>query len=136
MPDKPRGRAGSTADAEQIPASRHRAADFPAALLRGSVGDVTRKGPPPALRNREGWNDGVAQLGVGGVIIGSALAGPLGAIAAGPDTSAPDRELVLGLRVAPPFVMRTPDGIWTGISVELWRHLAEQLKYPRPFLDL
>ena len=23
--------------------------------------------------------------------------------------------------------MKTPDGIWTGISVELWRHLAEQL---------
>jgi polar amino acid transport system substrate-binding protein len=30
--------------------------------------------------------------------------------------------------VAPPFAMKTPDGIWTGISVELWRHLAEQLR--------
>jgi ABC-type amino acid transport substrate-binding protein len=39
-----------------------------------------------------------------------------------------DRELVLGLRVAPPFAMKAPDGIWTGISVELWRHLAEQMK--------
>ena len=63
-------------------------------------------------------------LGVG--ILGALLAGPFGAIAA-PDAPAFDRELVLGLRVAPPFVMRTPDGIWTGISVELWRHLAEQL---------
>jgi polar amino acid transport system substrate-binding protein len=66
-------------------------------------------------------------LALGVVILGALLAGPFGAIAAGPDESASDRELVLGLRVAPPFVMKTPDGIWTGISVELWRHLAEQL---------
>jgi ABC-type amino acid transport substrate-binding protein len=68
------------------------------------------------------------RLAMGVVILGSALAGPLGAMAAGPDTSAPDRELVLGLRVAPPFALKTPDGIWTGISVDLWRHLAEQLR--------
>jgi hypothetical protein len=61
------------------------------------------------------------------VILGTLLAGPSGAIAAGPNMPTSDRELVLGLRVAPPFVMKTPDGIWTGISVELWRHLAEQL---------
>jgi polar amino acid transport system substrate-binding protein len=66
-------------------------------------------------------------LALGVVILGALLAGPFGAIAAGPDEPASDRELVLGLRVAPPFVMKTPDGIWTGISVELWRHLAEQL---------
>jgi polar amino acid transport system substrate-binding protein len=64
-------------------------------------------------------------LGVG--IFGTLLAGPFGGIAAAPDASASDRELVLGLRVAPPFVIKMPDGIWTGISVELWRHLAEQL---------
>ena len=64
-------------------------------------------------------------LGVG--ILGALLAGPFCAIAAAPDAPVPDRELVLGLRVAPPFVMRTQDGIWTGISVELWRRLAEQL---------
>ena len=60
-------------------------------------------------------------------ILGALLAGPFCAIAAAPDAPVPDRELVLGLRVAPPFVMRTQDGIWTGISVELWRRLAEQL---------
>ena len=64
-------------------------------------------------------------LGVG--ILGALLPGPFGAIAAAPDAPVSDRELVLGLRVAPPFVMKTPEGIWTGISVELWRHLAEQL---------
>jgi ABC-type amino acid transport substrate-binding protein len=66
-------------------------------------------------------------LALGVVVLGAVLAAPFGAIAAGPDATASDRELVLGLREAPPFVMKTPDGIWTGISVELWRHLAEQL---------
>jgi len=61
------------------------------------------------------------------VILGTVVAVPFGAIAAGPDMPASDRELVLGLRVAPPFVIKTPDRIWTGISVELWRHLAEEL---------
>jgi len=68
------------------------------------------------------------RLAMGVVILGSALALPFGAMAAGPDGPAPDRELVLGLRVAPPFAMQAPDGIWSGISVELWRHLAEQLR--------
>jgi polar amino acid transport system substrate-binding protein len=67
-------------------------------------------------------------LALGVVILGAVLAVPFGAVVAGPDTPAPDRELVLGLQVAPPFAMQTPDGIWIGISVELWRHLAEQLR--------
>ena len=68
-------------------------------------------------------------LVLGMVILGTLPAVPFGAIAAGPDAPAPERELVLGLRVAPPpFALKTPDGIWTGISVELWRHLAEQLR--------
>lgn len=70
---------------------------------------------------------GLRSLALGVVILGTVLAVPFGAIAAGLDAPASDRELVLGLRVAPPFAMRTSDGIWTGISVELWRHLAEQL---------
>ncbi|HKM69741.1 MAG TPA: transporter substrate-binding domain-containing protein, partial [Stellaceae bacterium] len=70
---------------------------------------------------------GLRNLALGAVILGTALAVPFGAVAAGPDAPASDRELVLGLRVAPPFAMKTPGGIWTGISVELWRHLTEQL---------
>src|SRR5271167_756558 len=70
---------------------------------------------------------GLRNLALGAVILGTLLAVPFGAIAAGPDAPAPERELVLGLRAAPPFALKTPDGIWTGISVELWRHLAEQL---------
>jgi polar amino acid transport system substrate-binding protein len=66
-------------------------------------------------------------LVLGVVILGWVLSMLLSALAAGPDVPAPDRELVLGLRTAPPFAMKASDGIWTGITVELWRHMAEQL---------
>jgi polar amino acid transport system substrate-binding protein len=64
---------------------------------------------------------------LGVVILGWVLSMLLSALAAGPDVPTPDRELVLGLRTAPPFAMKASDGIWTGITVELWRHMAEQL---------
>ena len=37
------------------------------------------------------------------------------------------QELVIGTRVAPPFAMKRADGEWEGISIDLWRHLAERL---------
>ena len=37
------------------------------------------------------------------------------------------RELVIGTKVAPPFAMKAQDGIWHGISIDLWRHVAEQI---------
>jgi polar amino acid transport system substrate-binding protein len=39
----------------------------------------------------------------------------------------PDRELVVGTKVAPPFAMKDADGEWTGISIDLWREIAEKL---------
>src|SRR5271170_5751621 len=39
---------------------------------------------------------------------------------------APQRELVVGTKEAPPFAMKA-DGSWNGISIELWRHIADQL---------
>jgi ABC-type amino acid transport substrate-binding protein len=36
-------------------------------------------------------------------------------------------ELVVGTRVAPPFSMKGRDGAWEGISIDLWRHVAERL---------
>ncbi len=38
-----------------------------------------------------------------------------------------DRELVVGTRQAPPFSMKGQDGAWEGISIDLWRHIAERL---------
>jgi len=47
--------------------------------------------------------------------------------AAQPAVQQPDRELVVGTRVAPPFAMKNQDGAWEGISIDLWRHIAERL---------
>ena len=37
------------------------------------------------------------------------------------------RELVVATKEAPPFAFRGPDGAWTGISIELWSQLADEL---------
>ncbi len=37
------------------------------------------------------------------------------------------RQLQVGIKEAPPFVLKAPDGTWTGISIELWRHVATEL---------
>ncbi len=37
------------------------------------------------------------------------------------------RELVIGTKDAPPFAMKAADGAWQGISIDLWRHVADEL---------
>jgi len=39
----------------------------------------------------------------------------------------PQRELVIGTKQAPPFAMKDADGNWSGISIELWREVAQKL---------
>ncbi len=48
---------------------------------------------------------------------------------AAPSTEAPasKKELIIGTKEAPPFAMKTPDGDWEGISIDLWRRIADQL---------
>ena len=36
------------------------------------------------------------------------------------------RELIVGTKVAPPFAMKAADGTWHGISIDLWRRIADQ----------
>jgi ABC-type amino acid transport substrate-binding protein len=36
------------------------------------------------------------------------------------------RELVVGTKEAAPFAMKLADGRWTGISIDLWRRIAEE----------
>jgi ABC-type amino acid transport substrate-binding protein len=38
-----------------------------------------------------------------------------------------DRELVIGTKEAPPFVIKQPDGTLHGISIDLWRRVADRL---------
>jgi ABC-type amino acid transport substrate-binding protein len=41
--------------------------------------------------------------------------------------SLPDRELTVVTKQAAPFAMKASDGTWQGISIDLWRRLADQL---------
>ena len=41
--------------------------------------------------------------------------------------SLPDRELVVATKEAAPFAMKGSDGAWRGISIDLWRHVADRL---------
>jgi polar amino acid transport system substrate-binding protein len=36
------------------------------------------------------------------------------------------RELVVGTKVTPPFAIKAEDGTWRGISIDLWRRIADQ----------
>jgi ABC-type amino acid transport substrate-binding protein len=38
-----------------------------------------------------------------------------------------DKTLVIGTKEAPPFSMKTADGKWAGISIDLWRQIAQAL---------
>lgn len=48
------------------------------------------------------------------------------------------QELVVGVKQAPPFAMRAADGDWEGVTVELWRRVAEanELEYRFEETDL
>jgi polar amino acid transport system substrate-binding protein len=39
-----------------------------------------------------------------------------------------DKELIVGTKEAPPFAIKLSDGNWTGISIELWRRIADENK--------
>ena len=47
----------------------------------------------------------------------------------------PARVMIIGTKIAPPFVMREPDGSWTGLSVDLWRDVAAQLGFRYEFRE-
>jgi polar amino acid transport system substrate-binding protein len=42
--------------------------------------------------------------------------------------SLPDRELVIATKEAPPFAIKQQDGSWRGISIDLWRRIADRLQ--------
>ncbi len=47
------------------------------------------------------------------------------------DDGSPDHataiKLVVGTKHSPPFAFKNPDGQWTGISIEMWKHLTDEL---------
>jgi len=46
------------------------------------------------------------------------------------------KELVVGVKEDPPFVIKDGAGQWSGISIELWRAIANQLGYSYRFREL
>ncbi|MCB2229539.1 transporter substrate-binding domain-containing protein [bacterium] len=53
----------------------------------------------------------------------------LASSALGQGASQGTEELVVGTKETAPFVMKNADGSWTGISIELWRGIAQRLGY-------
>src|SRR5580704_7766904 len=44
-----------------------------------------------------------------------------------PTPSISKQKLIVGVAPGPPFNILNPDGSWTGISIELWREIADEL---------
>ncbi|MGB6662870.1 MAG: transporter substrate-binding domain-containing protein [Xanthobacteraceae bacterium] len=45
------------------------------------------------------------------------------------------RELVVGTKETPPFAMKGADGNWSGISIDLWRRIADELHLRYTFAE-
>lgn len=55
-----------------------------------------------------------------------------------PDGAAPlpDRPLIVATRHVPPFAIRASDGSWSGISIDLWTEVADELALRYEFRDM
>jgi polar amino acid transport system substrate-binding protein len=49
--------------------------------------------------------------------------------------SPPQKEIVVAIKDAPPFAMKSESGAWTGIGIELWNRLAEKLNLRTTFRE-
>ena len=47
----------------------------------------------------------------------------------------PKRKLIVGTKEAPPFSMKSEDGTWKGISIDLWRKIANEMKLEFEFQE-
>ncbi len=47
-----------------------------------------------------------------------------------------ERTLVIGTKQAPPFALLTEEGMWEGVSIELWRTIARELDLDYTFREL
>ena len=54
----------------------------------------------------------------------------------GQQNSAAPPPLIVGTKEAPPFSMKTSDGQWTGLSIDLWRQIAADLNFRFEFREL
>ncbi|EKS42820.1 transporter substrate-binding domain-containing protein [Afipia clevelandensis] len=52
-----------------------------------------------------------------------------------PKAAVPARELVVGVKDAPPFALKGADGTWLGLSIELWRQIAKSQNLQYRFVE-
>lgn len=72
-----------------------------------------------------------------GMLLGiSALAAAPAETLPGKPAETPKKKLVVGTREAPPFAMKGADGEWSGLSINLWRNVAEDLGVDFEFREL
>jgi ABC-type amino acid transport substrate-binding protein len=69
-----------------------------------------------------------------GVIIWVMILGGIHTEAQGQTLSS--RTLIVGTKEVPPFAMKNSEGIWTGVSIDLWRQIATELNLPFEFREL
>jgi ABC-type amino acid transport substrate-binding protein len=77
--------------------------------------------PARKYQSRIGWH--VAAILVAG-LLGAASASAQSNMPQDPDRNT-QREIVVGTKEAPPFAMKSPEGEWTGISIDLWQRIAK-----------
>ncbi len=53
-----------------------------------------------------------------------------------PASAGEQTVLKVGTKQSPPFAIKNPDDSWTGISIELWKHLADELNLEYKFHEL
>ena len=53
-----------------------------------------------------------------------------------PEVPTVNRKLVVGTKETPPFAMKDSNGHWTGISIDLWRQIAEELNLTYEWREL
>ncbi len=70
-----------------------------------------------------------------GVPLAAGLSQPAFAQSGKPSDLEPllQREIVVGTKEAAPFAMKSQDGQWSGISIDLWRRIAEQKNFKYRF---
>lgn len=50
-------------------------------------------------------------------------------------TQSPSKPLVVGTKLSAPFAFKNAEGDWTGISIELWKQIAEELEIDFEFRE-
>ena len=89
-------------------------------------------------RMKRGFQATLAKIALGLALltIAPALQAASPEQAAEPEIEPPTRELVVGTKEAPPFAMKDDQGHWSGISIDLWRQIAEKLKLRYRIVDV